>query len=112
MDQDQIEKLTKEYQMLQEQLQSVAMQKEQFTELKEEYKLALAEVEKSTGKIYLSIGGVIVESQKDGAVKDIKEKQDSTEMRLGIAAKQYDELMKKEQSLRAEITGALKSLKQ
>jgi prefoldin beta subunit len=112
MDKDQIEKLTREYQMLQEQLQSAAMQKEQFTEIKEEYKAALVEVEKATGKIYLSIGGVIVEAQKDSAVKDIKEKQESAEMRLGIATKQYDELAKREQSLRTEITSALKGLKQ
>jgi prefoldin beta subunit len=112
MDRDQIEKLTKEYQMLQDQLQSVAVQKEQFTELKEEYKAALAEVEKATGKIYLSVGGVIVEAPKDSAIKDIKAKQESTDMRLGIATKQYDELVKKEQSLRTEITGALKGLKQ
>jgi prefoldin beta subunit len=112
MDQDQIEKLTKDYQLLQDQLQSVAMQKEQFTAMKEEYKEAMAEVEKATGKIYVSVGGILVEAQKDQAVKDIKEKQESTEMRLSIVTKQYDDLAKKEQSLRAEITNALKGLKQ
>jgi prefoldin beta subunit len=112
MDRDQLEKLTKEYQMLQDQLQSVAMQKEQFTEMKEEYKDAMAEVEKASGKIYLSVGGVIVEVPKEKAVADIKEKQESTEMRLGIVSKQYDDLSKREQSLRTEITSALNALKQ
>lgn len=112
MDQNQIEKLTKDYQLLQDQLQSIALQKEQFAEMKEEYKEAMAEVEKATGKTYLSIGGVIVDVPKDKAINDIKEKQESTEMRLSIVTKQYDELLKKEQSLRAEITSALKELKQ
>ncbi len=111
MDRDQIEKLTKEYQTLQDQLQSVAMQKEQFTEMKEEFKEAMSELEKATGKIYLSVGGVIVEVAKEKAVKDIKEKQDSTEMRLGIVAKQYEDLSKREQSLRASINTALKDFK-
>ena len=112
MDQDQIEKLTKDYQIIQDQLQSVAIQKEQFTAMKEEFKEAMAEVEKAAGKIYSSVGGILVEVQKDQAVKDIKEKQESTEMRLSIVTKQYDDLMKKEQSFRAEITDALKGLKQ
>ena len=112
MDRDQIEKLTKEYQMLQEQLQSVAMQKEQFTEMKEEFKEAMAEVEKATGKVYLSVGGVIVEVPKEKAVKDIKEKQESTEMRLGIVSKKYEDFSKREQSLRTNITNALKDFKE
>jgi prefoldin beta subunit len=112
MDRDQIEKITKEYQLLQDQLQSIAMQKEQFSEMREEFKAAMVEVEKATGKIYLSIGGVIVEAQKEQAVKDIKAKQESTDMRIGIVTKQYEDLSKKEQSLRAEITTALKELKQ
>ena len=112
MDRDQIEKLTKEYQMLQDQLQSAAMQKEQFTEMKEEFKEAMAEIEKAAGKIYLSVGGVIIEVPKDRAVKDMKDKQESADMRLGIVSKQYEDLSKREQSLRADITTALKDLKQ
>ena len=61
MDRDQIEKLTKDYQTLQDQLQSVAMQKEQFTEMKEEFKEAMAEVEKATGKMYYKAEDIKVE---------------------------------------------------
>jgi prefoldin beta subunit len=112
MDRDQIEKLTKEYQMLQDQLQSVAMQKEQFTEMKEEFKEAMAEIEKSTGKIYSSVGGVMIEVTKDKAIKDMKEKQESTDMRFGIVSKQYEDFSKKEQALRASINAALKDYKE
>jgi prefoldin beta subunit len=112
MDRDQLEKMTKEYQLLQDQLQSLAMQKEQFSAQKEDYKQALAEIEKTTGKIYLAVGGAMVDVNKETALKDVKDRQESAEMRLGIANKQYDELSKREQILRSGITAALKELKQ
>lgn len=111
MERSQLEKLSRDYQVLQEQLQSVALQKEQFTAQREEFKEAAAEIEKSTGKVYLSIGGALVESQKEQALKGLKEKQESAEMRLTIVNKQYDELSKREQSMRSEINNALKELK-
>jgi prefoldin beta subunit len=112
MERDQLEKISREYQMMQEQLQSIAMQREQFKAQKEELKEALAEVEKAKGKIYLTVGGVMVEVDKETATKSIKEKQESNTMRVTILDKQFDDLSKKEQSLRAEITAALKEMKQ
>lgn len=112
MERDQLEKLTKEYQVLQEQLQSLAIQREQFKAQREELKEALEEIEKSKGKIYLSIGGVMVETDKESAKSSIKEKQESNSMRYSIVEKQYEDFSKKELALRAEITNALKDLKQ
>lgn len=112
MERDELEKITREYQMLQEQLQSLAVQREQFKEQKEEFKEALEEIEKAKGKIYLAIGGVMVDVDKDTAMKDVKEKQESAAMRLSIVEKQHEDLSKKEQNLRSEITAALKELKQ
>ncbi len=112
MDRNELEKMTKEYQLLQDQLQSLAMQKEQFSAQKEDYRQALAEIEKTTGKIYLAVGGAMVDVTKETALKDIKDRHESAEMRLGIANKQYDELSKKEQVLRSGITSALNGLKQ
>jgi prefoldin beta subunit len=112
MEKEQLEKITREYQMLQEQLQSLAMQKEQFKEQKAEFAEALEEIEKAKGRVYLAVGGIMVDVDKATATKNVKEKQDSAQMRLGITEKQFDELSKKEQSLRAEITTALKELKE
>lgn len=106
---EQIEKLTSDYQALQEQIQSFAIQKAQFTEQKEELKEALAEIEKATGKVYSTIGGVMIETTKEVAVKNVKERQDSTELRLSIISKQYDEAIKKEKSLRSEIESIIKN---
>lgn len=111
MEKDQLEKITREYQMIQEQLQSLAIQKEQFKAQKEEFKDALEEIEKAKGKIYLTVGGIMVDVDKETAVKHVKERQDSNVMRLNIVDKQFEDLSKKEQSLRSEITTALKDFK-
>lgn len=111
MDQAQLEKMTREYQLLQERLQSLTMQKEQFSMQKEEYKEALEELEKATGKTYLAVGGVIIEVTKDKAVADLKEKKELAETRLGILSKQIEESSQKEKGMREQITGALKEMK-
>lgn len=103
-----MEKMTKEYQVIEEQLQSLALQKEQFKELKDEVVAALAEVEKAKGKIFLAVGGVMVDVDKEIASKNLKERQDSAAMRLSIVDRQFDESRKKEQALRTELTNALK----
>ena len=111
MEKEQLEKLTREYQTIQEQLQSLAIQKEQFRAQKEEFKEALEEVEKAKGKLYLTIGGIMVDVDKETATKHLKERQDSNAMRLSITDKQFEDLSKREQSLRTEITTALKDFK-
>ncbi|MGC8648796.1 MAG: prefoldin subunit [Candidatus Micrarchaeia archaeon] len=108
MEKNEIEKLTQEYQILVEQLQSLAIQKEQFEMQKNEENEAMEELEKATGKIYFNIGGALVEMKKEDAIKKLKEKQESTEMRLTIASKQYNEYTKKEKELREKINSILK----
>ncbi|MCL4389651.1 MAG: prefoldin subunit [Candidatus Marsarchaeota archaeon] len=108
MSKEQLEKLTSEYQILQEQLQSLAIQKAQFSEQNEELKEALAEVDKATGKIYSTIGGVMIETSKTEATKVIKEKMDTVQLRLSLLTKQYDEAAKKEKTLRSEIEAIIK----
>ena len=58
------------------------------------------------------MGGVIIETQKADAVKGVKEKQESAEMRLTIINRQYEDAVKKEKALRSEIEAALKGEKQ
>lgn len=112
MERQELEKLTRDYQLIQEQLQALAAQKEQFSMQKEEHKEALSEVEKAAGKVFISVGGAIVETPKEEAVKKLKERQESIEMRLTLVNKQYEDFSKKEKSLREEITMALKAEKQ
>ncbi|MCL5430182.1 MAG: prefoldin subunit [Candidatus Marsarchaeota archaeon] len=108
MERQELEKLTRDYQTIQEQMQALSVQKEQFNVEKEEHKEALAEIEKSTGKVFVTLGGAIVEVSKEEALKRIKEREESITMRLTIINKQYEDASKKEKSLREQITGALK----
>ncbi len=103
MDKEQLEKLTGEYQELQMQLQSLALQRMQFTEQKEEYTQAQKYLESAAGRVYIEIGGLIVETTKEEAVKELKERLESAEMRLGIIGKQYDEAAKKEKTMRSAL---------
>ena len=98
--------------MIQEQLQSLAMQREQFKAQKEELKEALEEIEKAKGRIYLTVGGVMVDVDKETATKRIKEREESNAMRLNIVDRQFEDLSKKEKTMRTDITTALKDLKQ
>ena len=112
MERDELEKMTREYQQIQEQLQQFSVQKEQFNVQKEELKEAMAEIERSAGKIYLAVGGIMADVGKESAVKSIKERQESADMRINILTKQIDELSKKEKTLREDLTKALKDIKQ
>ncbi len=96
-----------EYQVVQEQLQSISIQKEQFKMRQVEYKEALEEAEKASGTIYKSVGGFFIEVPKADAIKDIKDKQEFTEMRLKSIEKQYSELTAKEKDMRAKLSSAI-----
>ncbi len=98
-----IEKVLKEYQIVQEQLRAAALQTEQLQLQKTELEGAKAEIDKATGKVYITIGGVIVETSKESATKEIAEKSELVALRLQTANKQYSELREKEKQLRGKI---------
>ncbi|MCL5092946.1 MAG: prefoldin subunit [Candidatus Marsarchaeota archaeon] len=112
MERDQLEKLTMNYQKMQEQLQNIAMQKQQYEAQKQEYKQAEEEIGKASGKVYSTIGGVIIETTKEEALSTIKEKKEFVEMRLNLISKQGDELSKKEAEMRAQINEAIKGFQE
>ncbi len=101
---NELEKLLKDYQILQEQLRSIAMQLEQFQAQKIESERAKEELEKSTGKVYLSVGGVIVETTKENALSDIYDRHALVETRFTAYNKQYTDLRNKEKALNEKIT--------
>ncbi len=111
MEKEQLEKLTRDYQSIQEQLQALSMQKEQYKGQSEELKRALEEVSNASGRIFLAVGGIMAETDKQTAEKSLKERQESSAMRLSIIERQLTEASKREQSLRSEITAELKGAK-
>jgi chaperonin cofactor prefoldin len=99
-----IEKLERDYQMLQEQMRTAALQLDQLQNLKADLERAKAELDKATGKVYLTIGNVIVETTKEKALADIKDRAELTDARMQSANKQYTELKSKEKSAGDRLT--------
>lgn len=101
---NELEKLLKDYQVLQEQLRSIALQLEQFNGMKMDMDRAKEELDKATGKVYISVGGVIVETSRDKAIADITDRSSLNETRLTSANKTYTELRNREKALNEKIT--------
>jgi len=99
-----VEKILRDYQMIQEQIRAYSMQVDQLTVQKSELDTAKEEVAKAVGKVYVTVGGVIVETNKETALKNIDEKKDSGDVRIQSTNKQLNELKTKEKKLRDEIT--------
>lgn len=98
------EKIVGDYQMVQEQLRAAAMQLEQLQVQKAELSRAKEEVEGASGRVYITVGGVIVETNKDKALADIKEKSELAEVRITSMAKQFNEFKAKEKQLGEKLT--------
>ncbi len=99
-----VEKLLKDYQTTQEQLRTLAIQLEQFQAQKIEMERAKEELEKASGKVYFSVGGVIVETTKDKAITDINDRYSLTTARLQSFNKQYNEVKGREKQLNEKLT--------
>lgn len=104
-----LEKMLKEYQLLQEQLRSMAMQVEQFRGQKIEMERAKEELEKSSGKVYISVGGIMAETPKEKALTDITDRHSLTETRLNSVNKQYNDMRAREKLLNEKITKLYKA---
>ncbi|HVA82587.1 MAG TPA: prefoldin subunit [Candidatus Aquilonibacter sp.] len=107
-----VEKMLRDYQMIQEQIRSFSMQMEQLAIQKNEFQTAKEEIEKAIGKVYVTVGGVIVETNKEAALKNIAEKGESGEVRLQSTNKQLNELKSKEKTLREKITQISNTMQQ
>lgn len=99
-----LEKLLKDYQIMQEQLRSVAFQLEQLQNQKLDMDRAKEELDKSTGKVYITVGGVIVETTKQKALEDIQDRSALTETRIQSTNKQYTDFKNKEKQMNDRIT--------
>ncbi len=101
------EKLVSDYQLVQEQLRSSALQLEQLQAQKAELERAKEEVAGAAGKVYISVGGIIVETDKQKALADISSKAEITQVRIGFITKQYNDMKSKEKQLGEQLTKML-----
>lgn len=103
------EKLVRDYQALQEQIRVSALQLDQLRNQKTDLERAREELTKASGKVYLTVGGVIVETSKEKALSEIKDRLELSEARTQSINKQYTELKNREKQLSEKITQLYKS---
>src|SRR3989338_3783688 len=87
-----LEKTLIEYENLERQLQVLVLQKHQLQLQLNEINLAQEEMKKVKGDVYKSIGSVMVKSSPEDAEKDLKDRKDLSDMRLGTIVKQEEKL--------------------
>lgn len=102
-DPQELEKLAKEYQSMQEQLRVVTMQLDQLRNQQLDIERAQTEIEKSDGRLFISVGGVMVETTKAKATTDLKDRKELADTRLQSINKQYNDLKAKEKQLGEKI---------
>ncbi|BCS90983.1 MAG: hypothetical protein ARM1_0440 [Candidatus Micrarchaeota archaeon] len=112
MNNEDIESLVKKYQEIQESLQNIVIEREQY---KAQIKLldsSKSAIQNSNGKIFKYIGNVLVETDKESAIKEIDESSELLQLRLSTIEKSYQELSKQEKELREKLNSYVKSNKQ
>jgi|TARA_B100001964_G_C14234064_1_gene601551 prefoldin beta subunit len=96
------EKKVNQLQMLEQSMQNLLMQKQQFQLQQVEIESALKELEK-VDEAYKIVGNIMVLSKKDDLKKDLDSKKDVMELRVKTMEKQEDQLREKASKLQNEL---------
>ncbi|MGC8662302.1 MAG: prefoldin subunit [Candidatus Micrarchaeia archaeon] len=102
--QNNLENIVKEYQLIGEQIRAYSIQLQDFQLQKTEAEAAREEVSKANGKVYFTIGGVIVETDKEKAITNLKEKSESLGLKIQMLNKQLTTLKSKEKALNEKLS--------
>ncbi len=98
-----------EFETLRQQLLSISQQKQQLQAQKTINDSALKELEKTKAKeVYKAVGNFLILLDKKDIEKELKEKQESLDLRIKALQKQEDKLVDKLNKLRSEIEGGQK----
>ena len=97
-------------QLLQQNLQALLVQKQQFQLQLNEFESALSEI-KEAKQAYKIIGNVMILSTRDDLEKTLKEKKETVELRIKNIETQEERLRKKAEELQQEVMQKLKKEK-
>jgi len=97
-----------EIQILDQNLQSILMQKQTFQLELNETTNAIEEVKKTEDSIYKILGQVMIKSDKEKVLKDLEEKKKLFELRLDALEKQEKLLGNKARELQSEAEKLMK----
>ncbi|MDO8740620.1 MAG: prefoldin subunit beta [Candidatus Woesearchaeota archaeon] len=94
-------------QLLEQNLQNFLMQKQQFQSQLVEIESALSELGKAK-EAYKIVGNIMVSSDKDALEKELKEKQETFEIRIRSIEKQENSIKDRAKKLQEEVLGEMK----
>lgn len=92
-----------EMQILEQNLQNMLMQKQAFDMEFSETKAALGEIEKAKDDVFKIIGQLMIKSDKDKIIEELKNKEKIIKLRLDTISKQEKTFADKLTSLREEV---------
>jgi len=95
-----------EFQTAQNQLQMIMVQKQQVKMQLGEIDDALEELKGKSGKVFKSIGAVLVESTAEDVTKELNERRETMKVRVGVLGKQEEKLRSKLIELKSKIEKA------
>lgn len=93
----------KELQLLEQNLQSILMQKQAFQMELGEVENALEELEKANDEVFKIVGNIMIRSSKDTLKKDLSQKKDLISLRLKSFSTQEKALEENSESLRKKV---------
>ena len=98
------------FEQLQQNLQTIVMQKQQVDVEGNEVDRAVAELKKAadTDAVYKSAGNILVKAKKDDLLKDLEERKELANTRSTVLAKQEQRVRENIKDLQAKIEEALK----
>ncbi len=101
---EETQKKIQEMQIIEQNFHQLLMQKQTFTFEANETKLALEELEKSTGDVFKIVGNqIVIRTEKEELKKELSHKKELIELRMKNIEKQEQEFSKKLESLREEV---------
>ena len=100
-----------ELQLIEQNVQNFSLQKQAFQIELNETTSALEETEKSSGDIYKIVGQVMVKTEKEDILNDMREKQKILNLRINAIEKQEKILREKLDSIKEELEAKFKTKK-
>jgi len=91
------------YQMAQQRLQIVMLQKQQLQMQTDELAHALEELGKASGNVYRIVGPILIQSQKEEVSKDLQGKREEFNSKVELLDKQEERLKKNLMDLRKTL---------
>ena len=104
------EKKLAQLQMLEQSMQNLLMQKQQFQMQQVEIESALKELE-NVNEAYKIVGNIMVSAEKEDLLKDLQSKKEMIELRIKSVEKQETQMKEKASTMQSEVMEKLKEKK-